>query len=413
MNRENRTITVDFETESNYYQLLTDAKAFIEFIVAFIMSIGFQLKHKAGCPGGFFLTRHSHYIRVRLNGVPIWRIQCKKCGAVFTVLPHFVLRYRKMSPETAEKALLASHGGQSLEITAVILNISAMAVYRLICSLGKLCMVTLLTRCGLSLPEFFGADEKHSKCLTEKVYLPTVVSGHLIWHLGYTEDKSAAAFEESYGQFRQSGLNHDPSWRVRGVLTDSFESTVGSMKKLFPVSRIGNCLLHAAKKVGQKLKSIPADIREALSREFFSMFQEARERTGLKVFSFGQKLRRFKEKVLETAGNLNAESIGEWISRKKAGWFNILSCPDMPVTTVRVDQAHNALDRKLFMMKGFHHPAGSQRLFLNGLAVLYNFIPYQRRAKNAGRCGVEVEGGKLPADNWLLCLQILSSGGFG
>ena len=54
MNHENRTITVNFETESAYYKLIKDGKAFIEFIVAFIMSIGFQLKHKAGCPGGFF-----------------------------------------------------------------------------------------------------------------------------------------------------------------------------------------------------------------------------------------------------------------------------------------------------------------------------------------------------------------------
>ena len=85
----------------------------------------------------------------------------------------------------------------------------------------------------------------------------------------------------------------------------------------------------------------------------------------------------------------------------------------MPATTARVDQAHNALNRKLFMMKGFHHPDGSQAVFLNGLAVLYNFIPYQRRAKNAGKCGVQAEGGKLPAKDWFLSLQILTSGGFG
>ena len=32
------------------------------------------------------------------------------------------------------------------------------------------------------------------------------------------------------------------------------------------------------------------------------------------------------------------------------------------------------------MMKGFHHPGGSQTAFLTGLAPLYNLIPYQRRA---------------------------------
>jgi hypothetical protein len=47
---------------------------------------------------------------------------------------------------------------------------------------------------------------------------------------------------------------------------------------------------------------------------------------------------------------------------------------------VPLDQAHNAIDRKLFMMKGFHYPQGNQQAFLTGLAHLYNLLPYQRRA---------------------------------
>jgi len=42
---------------------------------------------------------------------------------------------------------------------------------------------------------------------------------------------------------------------------------------------------------------------------------------------------------------------------------------------------------------------------------LYNLVPYQRRAQHAGQCGVEVEGGKVPTHDWLLNLQILTSGG--
>src|SRR2546428_7731620 len=77
-----------------------------------------------------------------------------------------------------------------------------------------------------------------------------------------------------------------------------------------------------------------------------------------------------------------------------------------------LDQAHNAMDRKLFAMKGCHHPGGSQAAFLTGLAHLYNLIPYQRRAKNAGLCGVEVEGGRVPTSDWMLNLQILTSSGY-
>ena len=173
--RENRTITVDFHNEATYGQLLDDTKAFVEFVLAFLLSIGFQLNHKTTC-GASGLTRHSHYVRVRLGGLTIWRIQCTRCKAVFTVLPHFVLRYRQMRPEVARDALLATHGGLSLELCAVLYHVSPMALYRLVCALGQQPLVTVLTRCALPLPGYLLADEKHSRCLTEKVYLPTIVS---------------------------------------------------------------------------------------------------------------------------------------------------------------------------------------------------------------------------------------------
>jgi hypothetical protein len=199
--RQNRTITVDFHDETAYVALLGNTKAFVEFVLAFILSIGLQLVHKANCSKGGSLTRHSHDARVRLGGLTIWRIQCTRCKAVFTVLPHFVLRYRQMRPEVARDALLATHGGLSLEWCAVISHISPMALYRLIGALGSQSLVAVLTRCGLPLPAYFLADEKHGHCLTEKVYLPTIVSGRVIWHLGYTEHQSAVAFTQSYGEF--------------------------------------------------------------------------------------------------------------------------------------------------------------------------------------------------------------------
>src|ERR671931_1501024 len=122
--RENRTITVDFQNEAPYFQLLGDGKAFVECVFAFLLALGFPLKHKATCDGGGCLTRHAHYARVRLGGVTIWRIQCTTCKAVFTVLPHCVLRYRQMRPEVARDALLATHGGLSLELCAVISHIT-------------------------------------------------------------------------------------------------------------------------------------------------------------------------------------------------------------------------------------------------------------------------------------------------
>src|SRR2546425_9844702 len=101
---------------------------------------------------------------------PSGRVQCTTCKAVFTVLPHFVLRYRRMSPDVARQALMATHGGLSLEWCATICHISPMALYRLICALGQHSLVTVLVTCRLPLPVYILADEKHSKCLTERVY---------------------------------------------------------------------------------------------------------------------------------------------------------------------------------------------------------------------------------------------------
>ena len=103
--RDNRTITVDFQSEATYVQRLGNGKAVVECVIAFVLCLGFQLTHQASCSGGGCLTRHSHDLRVRLGGIPIWRLQCTTCRAVFTVLPHVVLRYRSMRPDVAPAAL--------------------------------------------------------------------------------------------------------------------------------------------------------------------------------------------------------------------------------------------------------------------------------------------------------------------
>jgi hypothetical protein len=409
--RENRTITVDFHNEATYFQILGDGKAFVECLLAFLLALGFQLAHKATCRGGGCLTRHSHYARVRLGGLTIWRVQCTRCKAVFTVLPHFVLRYRQMRPAVARDALLATHGGLSLERCAVLYHISPMALYRLVCACGRHSLVTVLTRCGLPLPVYFLADEKHSTCLADKVYLPTIVRGRVIWHLGYTTEASAVALTQSYGEFQCAALQREPSYRVKGVLTDGFDSTTKSLRTLFPSTRLGTCLRHALLKIPKKLVAITSPLRQALRTQFHTLWYRARQRKGLRVFALGQRLRRFADHVTHTAGEANGNRVRQWFQAKKAGWYVVLADPQMPVTSTLLDQAHHAIDRKLFMMKGFHHPGGNQQAFLTGLAHLYNLVPYQRRAQHSGQCGVEVEGGTVPTRDWFLNLQILTSGG--
>jgi hypothetical protein len=317
-----------------------------------------------------------------------------------------------MSPDVARQALIATHGGLSLEWSATICHISPMALYRVICALGQHSLVTVLVKCRLPLPAYILVDEKHSRCLTERVYLPTIVSGRVLWHLGYSDAKSAAAFTASYSQFQQTALEHEPSYQVKGALTDGFDSTVNSMRILFPKARLGFCLRHALNKLPDKLVGVSASVRQGLRSQFHALLHRCRQRRSLRVVALGQRLRHFAKRIDATVGEAHGERVRQWFQNKKAGWYAVLEDPKMPAMSTVLDQAHNAIDRKLFAMKGFHHPGGSQAAFLNGLAHLYNLIPYQRRALHAGKCGVEVEGGRVPTSDWMLNLQILTSGGY-
>src|SRR6266568_1379356 len=230
--RENRTMTVDCRNEATDFQLLGDGKAFLECLLAFVMSLGLQLQHKATCQGDGCLTRHSHYLRVRLGGITIWRVHCTRGKAVFTVLPHFVLRYRQMRPEVARDAVLATHGGLSLERCAVLYHLSPM----------------------------------HA---------------------------STAALTQSSQAFQRAAVQQEPTYRVRGMLTDGFDSTNSSMRALFPGARLGTCLRHALHKVPKNLVALASPVRKAWRSQLHPLLYRARQRKHVRVFARGQRLRHF------------------------------------------------------------------------------------------------------------------------
>ena len=68
----------------------------------------------------------------------------------------------------------------------------------------------------------------------------------------------------------------------------------------------------------------------------------------------------------------------------------------MPVTSTLLEQAHNAIERKLFAMKAFHPPGGSQPMLLTELAHLYTLVPYKRRPSTPGNAGWKWKAGEYP-----------------
>jgi hypothetical protein len=132
------------------------------------------------------------------------------------------------------------------------------------------------------------------------------------------------------------------------------------MRMFFPGARLGNCLRHALTTLSKKLTAIASPVRKALRTKFHTLLHRGHQRKGLRVFALGQRLPRFADHIATTARTANNKRVRRWLKEKKAGWYAILEAPQMLVTSTLLDQAHNAIERKRFAMKGFHHPGGNQ-----------------------------------------------------
>jgi hypothetical protein len=106
------------------------------------------------------------------------------------------------------------------------------------------------------------ADEQHSRCRTERVSLPTIVRGRVLWHLGYRAATSAAAFTASSGKLHRVAHQAAPSSQVKGARIDGFDSTTSSRRARFPGARLGTWLRHALTTLPDKLIGLAAPVRQ-------------------------------------------------------------------------------------------------------------------------------------------------------
>src|SRR5439155_20123081 len=139
---------------------------------------------------------------------------------------------------------------------------------------------------------------------------------------------------------QQAALEQEPSYRVKGALTDGFDSTVSSMRTLFPGARLGFCLRHALNKLPRKLIGVSASVRQGLRSKFHSLLHRCRQRKSLRVVALSQRLRHFADHIDTTVGEAHGERVRQWFKDKKAGWYAVLEDPQMPAMSTVLDQAH-------------------------------------------------------------------------
>lgn len=123
--------------------------------------------------------------------IPICRVRCQGCQAVFTVLPSFLMRYRRQDTDYLGKLLAMNLGmGMSLRETGTIYTWNQTSkpwrpgwIWLLVRWLGCLMPVSLLLmRLGLFPPVPLLSDEKFASLAGEEIYLFLIAQGELIWY---------------------------------------------------------------------------------------------------------------------------------------------------------------------------------------------------------------------------------------
>ena len=172
---QNRTAIVQFgATKQDYLDLVQseDRKALIAHLQAPLQSQLSVERHKPGCVDTSRYTIHGLRERQvqswlgQAATIPICRVRCKSCRAVFTVLPSFILRYRRQDADCLGKLLELNLGmGLSQRETATIYSWLGIErgwqpgwIWSLVQWLGNLMPVCLLLmRLGLTPPSIYSA----------------------------------------------------------------------------------------------------------------------------------------------------------------------------------------------------------------------------------------------------------------
>ncbi len=174
---QNRTAIVYFgPNRQDYLDLVQaeDRQPLIEYLQAPLQAQLSQEQHHADCGDTSRYTLHGFRNR-RVQGwlgevatIPICRARCRSCRAVFTVLPSFVVRYRRHDADCLGKLLELSLGlGLSQRETATIYSWLGPDrgwhpgwVWNLVQWLGNLMPVgSLLLRLGLTPPSIYSVTK--------------------------------------------------------------------------------------------------------------------------------------------------------------------------------------------------------------------------------------------------------------
>lgn len=440
--RQNRTVTLYLGATLAGYQQMISTEAGIQALIRQV-EIADSLNwghladgHCADCRRHLHFTPHDSYTRwvKHFDGarslVTMIRVRCLDCGAVFTIQPSFIVRYKRYDTDAIEKLMVLlfitedsyrmAGVSQALGLdthqagTWVALAegdpqaISPMALWGLVQWLGQLSPAQLNLALGVEPPTHVIEDEKHLKECGEKAYVPLVYAPKeaLIWWIDYIDSVSEDALRDSLERFKaiSERLAH-----ITGATVDGWDAAQQALQGAFPGITLAECHLHAMLKLGQHLATFKRQ-RKAAGQPVTEQEEAQIRRAFMRVLQAPTPAA-YQKAVDELPDAFDG---GPLASRKasllaKQALFQAWTTDDkLTVVTTALDQCMKFLNRKQDNMQTLHGPA-SGLATMNAWAITRNCWRFLTGAKRAGLSPLELAGADFLGIPWMQLVNLILS----
>jgi hypothetical protein len=442
LTRQNRTVVLHLGTTLADYQALLATRDGIPTVirrveVADSLDWGHLADgHHPGCVRQLHFTHHQTYTRTlrHFTGAPevvaIVRVRCVECGAVFTILPSLVVRYKRYDTDAIEKFLTLlfitedsyrmagvsealgrdtqGAGTWAALDPAHTAAIGPVPLWELVQWFGQLSPAQFNLALGLNPPDYVLVDEKHLTHNGEKAYVPMIYTPKdaVIWWIDYIQGVSEAELRARLERFKalSDRLSH-----LSGATVDGWDATQQALRATFPDITLEECHLHALRKLGEHLATFKRQRKQA--GHPVSDVEETAIRTAFVRVLQAPTAEAYQQALDDSPAVFDLEPLAsrkQSLIAKQAVFQAWITDSNLAVVSTALDQCMKFLNRKQDNMQTVHS-APSGLATMNAWAITRNCWRFLKGAKRAGAAPLELAGADFMGIPWMQLANLVIS----
>ena len=413
--RGKKTFVFPWSDKEGYFPLINDKKKFRKEVVSKLDEHGHATGHNPTCKrtGGYKLIGfRSNPRKTIMEGgkqevYPIRMVECKECGAKFSLLPSFLPREKHFSIEIIGNVLRGillfaqsfQAGMENIKMSGSSVK-SKQTILNWIRWMGTRHPAVILTMCDIMGSKYLQEDEGFEKEPDLRTYTVVMVDPEfqLVWHLDYVDHVDEATLYDSFEKFVER-----IDFKILGITKDKWKPSTNALKKVIQGLWIGFCHRHCLKKFRDNLFKYQKEIgcsdkdRKEIYREFKKVLETAASQNSLKIKIDLLKNEAFDHPLLcQVLDEIKKNAVHYTCHKMRSG---------IKKTTSLVDNFLKIVKRKLRQVESFRDKECT-RLMFRAMANVRNFVPFLPGTKNAHKSPFMMAGGEDYDLPWIQVMNV-------